>query len=157
LKFGLSPSSIPSQNEKKRTGAKIIITTLEYITKWLESEAVENCTKESVTKFIYENIVTRFGYPLTIIDNQGTHFINGTIEVLLKNFMIGHRKTISYHPQAKGAIESFRKTLHKGLTKICGLDREGWDEKFPVVLWDYRTTYKILIVQMPFNLVNYGQ
>jgi transposase InsO family protein len=80
---------------------------------------VESCTmKETVAKFIYENIVTRFGCPLTIINDQGTHFVNGTIQILLKKFMIDHRKTLAYHPQDNGAIKSFNKTLHKGLTKF---------------------------------------
>jgi hypothetical protein len=34
--------------------------------------------------------------------------------------MIDHRKTSSYHPEENGVVESFNKTLHKGLTKICG-------------------------------------
>jgi hypothetical protein len=63
---------------------------------------------------------------------------------------------MAYHPQANGAVKSFNKTLHKGLTKICGLDRDDWDDKVPMVLWAYRTAYKILTGQTPFKLV-YGQ
>ena len=32
--------------------------------------------------------------------------------------MIDHHKTSSYHAQDNGAVESFNKTLTKGLTKI---------------------------------------
>jgi len=63
---------------------------------------------------------------------------------------------ISYHPQANREVESFKKTLHKGLTKICGLDKDDWDEKVPVVLWAYKMTYKRSTGQTPFKLV-YGQ
>jgi hypothetical protein len=121
-----------------------------------EAEPVENCTKEATMKFIYENIVTHFSCPVTIISDQGTHFINSTIEVLLKKFMIDHKKTTAYHPQANRAIKYFNKTLHKGLTKVCGLDRDDWDDKIPAILWAYRTTYKISTGQTPFKLV-YGQ
>lgn len=54
-----------------------------------------------------------FGFPLALIIVRGTHFVNGTIEVLTKNFMIKHRKTITYHPQENDAVESVNKTLHK--------------------------------------------
>jgi hypothetical protein len=85
-------------------------------------------------KFIYEKIITIFGCPLTIINDQGTHFINTTTKILLKKFLIDHRKMILYHPQANREVESFNKTLHKGPTKICGLDIDDWDEKFPTIL-----------------------
>jgi hypothetical protein len=48
--------------------------------------------------------------------------------------MIDHGKTIAYHPKANGFVESFKKTLHKGLTKICDLDRDEWDDKVPAIL-----------------------
>ena len=36
------------------------------------------------------------------------------------------------------------------------MDKDDWDEKVPVVLWAYRTTYKKETNQTPFKLV-YGQ
>jgi hypothetical protein len=74
-------------------------------------------------QIIYENTVTRFGFPLTIIYDQGTHFFNGTIQILLNKFMINHIKITTYHPQANDAFESFKKTLHESLTKICGINK----------------------------------
>jgi hypothetical protein len=88
----------PFPKREKISGEKYIITTVEYLTKWAEAEPVKNCTKETTAKFIYENIVTRLDCPLTIINDQGTHFINNTIEVLLKKFLIDHRKMTAYHP-----------------------------------------------------------
>jgi hypothetical protein len=143
----------PFPQRERRTGAKYIITAVEYVTKWAEVEPVESCTKEVETKFIYENIITRFGYPLTLINDQGTHFVNETIKVLLEKFLIDHRKMTAYHPQANGAVKSFNKTLHKGLTKICGINKYDWDDKIPAILWAYRSTFKISTGQTPFKLV----
>ena len=42
------------------------------------------------------------------------------------------------HPQENGAVEYFNKTLHKGLTKICDITKDNWDENIPIVLWAYR-------------------
>ena len=67
-----------------RIGVMYIITSIDYVTKWENLEPVESYTKEVVAKFIYQNIITRFGFPITLISDRGTHFINQTIETLMK-------------------------------------------------------------------------
>ena len=138
------------------SGARYIITAVEYVTKWADAKPVETCSSEVATRFIYENIITGFGCPLTLISDQGSHFINKTIKHLTDQFHIDHRRSTTYHPQSNGAIEAFNKTLTKGLTKICNTNKDDWDEKIPAVLWAYRTAYKRSTDQTPFRLV-YGQ
>ena len=53
-------------------------------------------------------------------------------------------------------MESFNKTLTKGLTKICNVDKDDWDDKVLAVLWAYKIAYKRATNQTPFKLV-YGQ
>ena len=148
----IGPFHIPA----KRTSARYIITAVEYVTKWAEVEPVNTCSSEIAAKFIYENIITRFGCPITLISDQGSHFINKTIKALTNQLKVDHRRSTAYHPQSNGAIEAFNKTLTKGLTKIYNTDKDDWDEKIPAVLWAYRTAYKHLTDQTPFRLV-YGQ
>ena len=90
----IGPFPIPA----KRTGVRYIITAVEYVTKWAEAELVDTCSSEIAAKFIYENIITRFGCPLTLISDQGTHFINKTIKSLTDQFQIDHRRSTTYHP-----------------------------------------------------------
>ena len=90
---------------------------------------------------------------LNLISDQGTHFINRIIETLLKEFLIDHHQTSAYHPQANGVVESFNKTLTKGLTKICNIDKNDRDDKILALLWAYKTTYKRETNQTPFKLV----
>ena len=116
----IGPFPIPA----KRSGARYIIMTVEYVTKWAEAEPVDTCSSEVATKFIYENIITRFGCPLTLISDQGTHFLNKTIKHLTDQFHIDHRWSTTYHPPSNGAIETFNKTLTKGLTKICNTNKD---------------------------------
>ena len=74
----------PFPKQGKRKGARNIITVVEYVTKSVEVELVHSCTKEVETMFIYENIITIFEHLLNLISDQGTYFINQTIETLLK-------------------------------------------------------------------------
>jgi hypothetical protein len=51
--------------------------------KWTEAKVFTNNTTITNTWFIYEHIITKFDYPLKLINNQGGHFINKTIEILI--------------------------------------------------------------------------
>ena len=116
----IGPFPIPT----KRTGPRYIITVVEYVTKWVEEEPIDTCSSEIAAKFIYKNIITRFGCPITLISDQGSHFINKTIKALTYQFKIDHRRSTTYHPQLNGAIEAFNKTLTRGLTKICNTNKD---------------------------------
>ena len=77
----------------------------------MEAVALRDNKAASVAKFIYSNIMTRFGCPIELISDQGTHFLNGVIRELTQTHMILHKKSTPYHPQANGQAESSNKTL----------------------------------------------
>ena len=85
-------------------GTCYIITNADYITKWYEFDLMKTCSSEVASKFIYENIVIRFGCPLTLVSDQGTHFVNKTIKLMVNELMIDQHKRISNYPQSNGVI-----------------------------------------------------
>ena len=98
-KWGLDfigPINPPTKTTKNR----YIITTTDYTTKWVEATTLKNNTAKSTSKFSFEKIITKFGCPLEFVSDQGNHFINNTIKMLIQEFMILHQKSSTYYPQA---------------------------------------------------------
>jgi transposase InsO family protein len=118
----------------KHIGARYIITTTKYLTRWVEARAVKDCSETTTVRFIFDDIITRFGCPKILMSDQSTHFINKTFEALTEEFALHHQKSTPYHPQTNGIVEAFNKILETELTKICSVNMADWDLRVPVVL-----------------------
>lgn len=134
------------------THAQYIIVATDYLTKWVEAKATVKADAKTTPQFLYEYVIVRYGLPIEIVSDRGTHFLNDMIEHLLEEFMIIHRKSAPYHPQANGQVEATNKTLCTVLTKIVNESRNDWDQKLHSALWAYRVAYKPKLHTTRFNL-----
>ncbi|GKE58682.1 reverse transcriptase domain-containing protein, partial [Tanacetum coccineum] len=50
---------------------KFLIVAIDYFTKWIEAKPVATITGNQIKKFIWDNIVCRFGLPREIISDNG--------------------------------------------------------------------------------------
>jgi hypothetical protein len=83
MKWGLDFIG-PIKPARRLTRKKYILVVTNYATKWVEAKTLKINIVVVIAKFLYEYILTKFGCPLTIITNQGIHFINDTIKHLTK-------------------------------------------------------------------------
>ena len=84
----------------KKIGLRYIITATDYLTRWAEMKSVKDCSVATTSQFIFENIITRFGCPTILMSDQGTHFLNQTIEHLTKEFQVFHQKKYPISPSS---------------------------------------------------------
>jgi hypothetical protein len=84
------------------TRNKYILIAIDYATKWVETRALRTHIVTITTKFMYECILTKFGCPLTIVMDQGVHFINDAIKYLTHHFLLKHLSSTTYCPQKNG-------------------------------------------------------
>ena len=53
---------------------KFLLVATDYFSKWVEIEAYDNIKDKDVSKFIWKNIVCRFGIPQAIVADNGPQF-----------------------------------------------------------------------------------
>jgi len=70
----------------RRTSTRYIITMTNYLKKWVEVEPIKDCSVDTTTWFLFENIVISFGCPKVLMSNQGNHFLKNTISTLIEEF-----------------------------------------------------------------------
>ncbi len=108
----------PIKQVAKYINNQYVVITTDYTTKWVEAKALKNNTTKSIAKFFFENIITQFGCPTHLVNDQGSHFINDIIEVLTTKFKITHHKSTTYYPQDNGQVELTNKTFKRLLAKM---------------------------------------
>jgi len=89
----------------------------------VEAQPVKDCTCEKITTFIFEYVLTSFGFSNILMSDRAMHFLNETINALMKEFQVYLQKSTPYHPQANGTVEAFNKILDNALMKVYNAQR----------------------------------
>ncbi|GKF26491.1 reverse transcriptase domain-containing protein [Tanacetum coccineum] len=64
-------------------GLKFLIVAIDYFTKWIEAKAVATITGNQVKRFVWDNIVCRFGLPGEIVSDNGKQFCDNPFGMCL--------------------------------------------------------------------------
>uniref|UniRef100_A0A151UHE5 Retrovirus-related Pol polyprotein from transposon 17.6 n=1 Tax=Cajanus cajan TaxID=3821 RepID=A0A151UHE5_CAJCA len=67
---------------------KFLVVAVDYFTKWIEAEPLATITAANVQKFVWKNIITRFGIPYAIISDNGLQFTDKKFNNFLENLGI---------------------------------------------------------------------
>ena len=126
-----------------------------YFTKWVEAEALANIRDMDIKKFVWRNIVMRFGVSNSLISDNGLQFDSRAFHEFWSDLGIKNRYSTPVYPQSIGQAEAINKAIVNGLKKMLDGVKGRWVEELPNVLWAYRTTPRWFTGETPFSL-SYG-
>lgn len=109
---------------------KHVITMTEGLTKWVEAKPVRDASAKTAANFLMNDIIHRFGAPLTVITDNGSHF-RGEFHELCEKMNIQHRFGTAYHPQTTGQDERTNGLLLGRIRKWRLEEYNRWDEDMP--------------------------
>nr|GFA73782.1 reverse transcriptase domain-containing protein [Tanacetum cinerariifolium] len=134
---------------------KFLIVAMDYFTKWIEAKAVATITGGQVKKFVWDNIVCRFGIPGEIISDNDKQFADNPFKDWCDKLNITQHFASVKHLQSNGLVERANRSLGEGIKARLGDGNKNWVEKLSHVLWAHRTMIKSSHGDTPFSLT-YG-
>ena len=134
---------------------KWILVATDYFTKWIEAIPTRNATHQVVMKFLYENILSRFGCPKRLVIDNAIVFKAKALVDMCESMGIQLVHSTPYYPQGNVLAESSNKSLIKIIRKLLEENKKNWDSKLKFSLWVDRVTIKNSIGTSSFKLV-YG-
>ncbi|GJS00103.1 reverse transcriptase domain-containing protein [Tanacetum coccineum] len=111
------------------------IVAIDYFTKWIEEKPVETITGAQIKKFVWENIVCRFGLPEEIISDNGNQFRDNPFKDWCEKLCIRQCFASVKHPQANGLVERENRSLGEGIKARLDERSKNWLEEISHVLW----------------------
>ena len=113
---------------------RYLLVSTDYFTKWVKAEPLANIRDVDAKKFVWRNIVTRFGVPHTLISNNSLQFDSKTFRRYCSELGTTNRYSTPAYPQGNGQAEAINKVIVNGLKKRLDYAKGRWVEELPHVL-----------------------
>lgn len=129
---------------------KYLLVTIDYFTKWMEIKPLTIISALNVQKFLWKNIITRFGILHTVITGNDLQFTNKKLNDFMKALGINHRVTSVEHPQTNGQVKVANKVILVELKMKLNLAKGKWSDKLLEVLQGIWCTPQSITNETPF-------
>ena len=94
---------------------RFIVTIMDVYSRYLIAIPVRNHKASTVSRCLYESVVSYFGTPRSILSDRGTEFTSVIWESLTQMLGAKIKLTAPYYPQGNAVIERSHRTLNNML------------------------------------------
>ncbi|GFV54526.1 retrovirus-related Pol polyprotein from transposon 412 [Trichonephila clavipes] len=142
--LGPYPASRP-----ERYRFSLVIT--DYLTKRSELIPLRKASAQAIANALFENYISRYGAPISLISDNGPQFISEVFEHLSHRLDITHMKTVTYRPQ-----ENLTERVNRNLVQIIACfvkeNYENWDRFLHEFAFALRTSVNETTNKTPAEL-----
>ena len=130
---------------------RFLIAATDYFTKWVEAP-LSNIREVDTKRFLWKNIITRFGIPWAVISDKGTQFESRLFKGFCSDLDIRNFFSSPGYPQSNRQAKVSNKVILNGIKRKLEAAKGKWVEELPSILWTYRTTIRKFTNETPFAL-----
>nr|KYP39757.1 Pro-Pol polyprotein [Cajanus cajan] len=134
---------------------RYILVAIDYFTKWVEAIPLKDVEQKDIINFVEDHIITRFGIPQTITNDQGTVFTGRKVAKYTELRGIKLITSTPYYAQANGQVEAANKVVIGLIKKHVSSRPRSWHKTLVQILWAYRNSPRDATKTTPYKLV-YG-
>ncbi|XP_051996544.1 uncharacterized protein LOC127653809 [Xyrauchen texanus] len=126
---------------------------VDLFSRWVEAFPLRNCTADATTKIMLNEVFPRWGLPLQIDSDQGTHFTGKVMKNVMKLMGVRQHFHIPFRPQSSRSIERTNRTLKTSLRKRLLEWGKGWHAAVPAILLGMRASPNKTTQLSPFEVM----
>ena len=134
-------------------GFHLIIQARCSLTAWPEWRALRTETGVTIGRFIFEEILCRWGAVEEIVTDNGLAYI-AALDWLANKYNIRHIRISAYNSRANGIVERQHRTIRESLLKTCEGEASKWPAVAPHVFWADRVTTRRSTGHSPFFMTH---
>jgi hypothetical protein len=120
---------------------------------WAEYAVLERETAEQLGKFLFREIMCRWGAIQEIVSDNGSPWVKA-LDWLSAKYHINHITISPYNSQASGIVERPHRTIRESLVRISKPDLSDWVENVPYVFWADRVTTRRSTGHSPYYMTH---
>ena len=118
---------------------RYILVVTDHFTKWVVF-AVPDQTSETTANVILNEVIARYGAPLSIHSDLGSNYGSVIFKELCRLMEVRKTRTSVRNPKGNSQAEKFNKTLVRMIKAYLKGEQENWDSNLGCLVAAYRAT-----------------